>query len=58
MQLGKQEMECPAQVVEVGLKRQDRQYALEYSFYPPERSKFLPQENLLAHAKERIPWDV
>lgn len=65
MQLGKQEkIECPAQIVEVGLKRQDRQYALEYSFLSSRAVKvsptdfIFPQENLLVHAKENIPWDV
>lgn len=65
MQLGKQgEIECPAQAVEVGLKRQDRQYALEYSLLSFSVVKvsptglLFPQENLLAHARERIPWCV
>lgn len=56
--LGKQEkMECPAQVVEVGLKRQNRQYALEYSLLFSGAVKvsptgvIFPQKNLLAHAR-------
>lgn len=40
MQLGKQEkIECSAQVLEVGLKRQDRQYALEYSLFNLQNSE-------------------
>lgn len=43
MQLGKQEkIMCSAQVLEIGLKRQDRQDALKYSFLSSSAVKVSP----------------